>query len=168
MLEQTTQFLSQGFAVFPEPGLLNVNDFTFENVELVSDPILNAFTPEQHRLMLDFIHHICTKYIEPLYPAYTIVNYAVWDGVDLGSAEWHNDATENFDINCLYYFDTQTVESGGNIEFMWPVSDKHTAHTGVYPVAGTLAFINQQLKFKHKANRSATKRRVASVEFKLL
>jgi hypothetical protein len=161
MLDQTDIFLTQGYAHFKEPGLLDLSKFIITNVE-VDDNLENNFSIEEQTMIDNFVDHVSKKYVLPLYKNYKVVYYAVWDGVDLGSAEWHNDAVEGFDFNVLYYFDDTDKNKGGQIEF------KHAAgEVCIYPKSGDLIFINQNGQFYHRANRSKSSRRVASIEYKV-
>lgn len=161
MLNHTDTFLTQGYAHFSEPGLLDLSQFNITNVEL-NDALENNFNLQQQHMMEQFVQHVSTQYVASLYKNYQVVYYAVWDGVDMGSAEWHNDAVEGFDFNVLYYFDNTDPSIGGQIEF------QHSEGTVcIYPQSGDLVFINQNGKFKHRASRSSAARRVASIEYKI-
>lgn len=163
MLDQLDNFMQKGYAHFKNTNLLNVDDFSFPNVEIEDDPLLGTFNDTEYELILDFIETVTKTYVEPLFPSYIIKKYAVWDGIDLGSTIWHNDKLEGFDLNCLYYFDNTSSDIGGSIEFK--IGDDETQ---IYPQNGDLIFINQDTKFRHRALRSSNSRRVASIEYKLL
>lgn len=161
MLDQTDKFLNYGYAHFREPDLLDLSKFNITNVE-INDDLENNFTTEEQFMIDQFVDYVSKKYVAPLYKKYEVVYYAVWDGVDLGSAVWHNDAVEGFDFNVLYYYDDTDETVGGQIEF------KHyDGEVCIYPKSGDLVFINQNGKFYHKANRSTAPRRVASIEYKV-
>lgn len=161
MLDQTDKFLTYGYAHFHEPNLLDLSKFNITNVE-INDNLENNFTLEEQVMLDEFVRFVSEKYIEPLYKDYEVTYCGVWDGVDLGSADWHNDAVEGFDFNVLYYFDDTDESTGGQIEF------KHyNGEVCIYPKKGDLVFINQNGKFYHKASRSKQHRRVASIEYKV-
>lgn len=161
MKNQIDTFLLKGYAYFSEPDLLDLSLFNITNVE-INDELANNFTYEEQQLLDKFIKYVSEHYVSTLYKNYEVVYYSVWDGVDLGSAEWHNDAVEGFDFNVLYYFDNTNEEVGGSIEFKHPEGE-----IKIYPKSGDLVFINQNGKFYHKASRSKSQRRVASIEYKV-
>lgn len=163
MLDQIDNFLQKGYAHFTKTNLLIEDDFNFPNVEIEEDPLLGNFTDKEYEHIINFIEHVSKIYVEPLFPTYIIKNYAVWEGVDLGSAIWHNDKNEGFDLNCLYYFNDTDETTGGQIEFKGPLGEVQ-----IYPKQGDLIFINQDTRFQHKASRSSSQRKVASIEYKLL
>lgn len=161
MLDQTDIFLNRGYAHFNESGLLDLSKFSITNVE-IDDNLENNFSTEEQVMMEQFVDYVSKKYVEPLYKNYEVVYYAVWDGVDLGSTEWHNDAVEGFDFNVLYYYDDTNETVGGQIEFR-----NYEGEVCIYPKKGDLMFINQNGKFYHRASRSTAPRRVASIEYKI-
>lgn len=161
MLNQLSNFLLNGYAHFNESGLLDLSKFNIVNVE-ITDNLDISFSEEEQLLIDKYVEYISKKYVEPIYKNYIVTYCAVWDGVDLGSAEWHNDKIEGFDFSVLYYYDSTNEESGGQIEFKFPDGE-----TIIYPKSGDLIFINQDKKFFHKASRSNSSRRVASIEYKI-
>lgn len=161
MLDQTNKFLTQGYAHFKEANLLDLSRFNITNVE-IDDNLENNFSLEEQAMMDWFVNYVSKKYVEPLYKKYEVIYFAVWDGVDLGSTKWHNDAVEGFDFNVLYYYDDTDETVGGQIEFK-----NHEGEVCIYPKKGDLVFINQNGKFYHRANRSTAPRRVASIEYKI-
>ncbi len=161
MKDQIDSFLLKGYAHFKEPGLLNSKIFTFTNVE-IDDELNNNFNSEQKYHLNLFIDYVSKNYVYSLYKNFEVVYYSIWDGVDLGSTEWHNDSVEGFDFNVLYYLDNTNEKIGGSIEFRWSEGEEL-----IYPSSGDLVFINQNGKFYHKASRSKSQRRVASIEYKI-
>jgi hypothetical protein len=160
MLDQLHNFLTLGYAKFQDPGILDLEQFDIPNVEFFSDPVLGEFEGKELEEITAFQNYILKKYVLLVYPNAKIKYCAVWDGVDSGSMNWHNDAVEGFDFNMLYYFDDCDEVSGGQIEFMHPEGT-----VTLYPKHGDIVFINQDSKFKHRAFRSKGNRRVASMEF---
>jgi hypothetical protein len=163
MLDQLDCFLSKGYCHFSGLDLIDLSKFNILNVEVLEDPDLGVFTNSEHEMILNFVNTVSTLYVTPVYPLHQIKYYAVWDGVDIGSTTWHNDNVEGFDFNCLFYYDSTTPHTGGQIEFQGPLGE-----ICIFPKAGDLVFINQDTKFKHRASRSIQPRRVASIEFKIL
>ena len=161
MLNQLSNFLLNGYAHFNESGLLDLSKFNIVNVE-ITDNLDISFSEEEQLLIDKYVEYVSKKYVEPIYKNYIVTYCAVWDGVDLGSKEWHNDKIEGFDFSVLYYYDSTNEESGGQIEFKFPDGE-----TIIYPKSGDLIFINQDKKFFHKASRSNSSRRVASIEYKI-
>lgn len=161
MLNQLSNFLLNGYAHFNESDLLDLSKFNIVNVE-ITDNLDISFSEEEQLLIDKYVEYVSKKYVEPIYKNYIVTYCAVWDGVDLGSTEWHNDKIEGFDFSVLYYYDSTNEESGGQIEFKFPDGE-----TIIYPKSGDLIFINQDKKFFHKASRSNSSRRVASIEYKI-
>ena len=161
MIEQIDSFLQKGFAIFNVPNLVDLSEFNITNVEL-NDDLVNTFNTAEQTALDKFLNYVSQNFVKTLYKDFEIVYYSVWDGVDIGSTEWHNDSVEGFDFNVLYYFDDTNPGVGGSVEFQYPGGEHK-----VYPKHGDLIFINQSGKFCHKASRSTTRRRVASIEYKV-
>lgn len=161
MLDQANNFLTKGFAIFEVPNLIDLSQFNITNVEL-NDNLENKFSVDEEAQLKNFIDYVSNNFVKPLYNNFEVVYYSVWDGVDAGSLSWHNDSVEGFDFNVLYYFDNTDEEVGGSVEFRYSDGEYK-----IYPKAGNLIFINQNGKFFHKASRSNTHRRVASIEYKV-
>lgn len=161
MLNQLSNFLLKGYAHFNEPNLLDLSKFNIVNVEINDNLDIN-FSHAEQKLIDKYVEYVNNKYINPIYKSYVVTYCAVWDGVDLGSTEWHNDKIEGFDFSVLYYHNNTSKEIGGQIEFKFPDGE-----TIIYPKCGDLIFINQDEKFFHKAAQSSSTRRVASIEYKI-
>lgn len=157
-------FFTKGYVLFHEPNLIDLNCFEIVNVEIYDKLPLNAFDENEQKQFMEFSKVVTEKYVTQLFgDYYEILGYGIWDGVDPGSMNWHNDQDEGLDFNVLYYHDTMLPETGGQIEFKYP-----GGQDCVYPKSGDLIIINQDFKFMHKASRSTISRRVASIEFKKL
>lgn len=162
MKDQFENFLLKGYAVFADPGIIDLSKFNITNVEIAKD--LDDVTDIEERTYLEeFVNYVSNTYVRPVYPNFEVKYSNVWDGVDAGSMTWHNDNNEGFDFNVLYYYDSTSKDVGGEIEFKYPGGEDK-----IYPQTGNLIFINQNGQFQHKANRSLTQRRVASIEYKIL
>jgi hypothetical protein len=159
MLNQIDNFLTKGYAHFNVGAILDLSKFKITNVE-INDNLENNFSDEERLMITEFVDFVSKYYVAKTYNSYEVLYFAVWDGVDLGSAEWHNDKVEGFDFNVLYYYDNTDEETGGSIQFQYP-DGEHV----IYPKTGDLVFINQSGLFKHKASRSTHQRRVASIEY---
>jgi hypothetical protein len=164
MLDQVDSFLTKGYCIFDEKGLLDLTEFAVQNVEEFEGfpMILDAYTDIEQQKINMFVQYVSEKYVESLYKNYEVLGTGVWDGVDSGSMGWHNDHNEGIDFNVLLYNDDTDDSTGGQIEFQYPGGQEC-----IYPKSGNLIFINQDLKFKHKASRSTGFRRVATIEYGL-
>lgn len=161
MLNKLSNFLLNGYAHFNEPNLLDLSKFNVINVEINDNLDIN-FSHHEQQLIDKYVEYISKKYVDSIYKNYIVTCCAIWDGVDLGSTKWHNDNNEGFDFSVLHYYDDTSKEIGGQIEFKFPDGE-----TIIYPKCGDLIFINQDEKFFHKAARSSSTRRVASIEYKI-
>lgn len=162
MKEQFENFVTKGYAVFTDPGIIDLSKFVITNVEFAED-LYDITDHEEQQHLEKFINYVSEHYVKTVYPNFRVEYANVWDGVDAGSMNWHNDHVEGFDLNVLYYHDSTSPETGGEIEFKYPGGEDK-----LYPKSGTLIFINQNGQFEHKANRSTVNRRVASIEYKIL
>jgi hypothetical protein len=162
MIKQFDNFLTKGYAVFLDPNLIDLTVFKVTNVEIEKDlPEITDLIEKQ--LLCQFVDYVSSHYVNTVYNNFQVMCANVWDGVDAGSMTWHNDNVEGFDFNVLYYYDSTSEDTGGEIEFKHPSGEDK-----IYPQAGNLIFINQASQFQHRANRSSTSRRVASIEYKIL
>jgi hypothetical protein len=167
MIDQLENFLVKGYAVFLEPDLIDLSVFNLINVEEIGDApeleLLQNVDLKETILLQQFADKVSKNYVEPVFKNFKINRINAWNGVDLSSMHWHNDKIENFDFSVLYYYDDTSIKVGGKIEFQYPEGE-----VAIYPRAGNLIFINQDLKFRHRASRSTNSRRVASIEYIIL
>lgn len=102
------------------------------------------------------------EYISKLFDRnYILKNCAMWEGVDEGSIDWHNDWQngKNMNTNLLVYLD-DTTEHLNSIQ----VRNKVDEYV-VLPKEGDFVLLNQGLGFEHKATHNGGRRRVLSFEF---
>jgi hypothetical protein len=158
---QANNFLTKGYAHFHENNLIDLSIFKITNVEIKGD-LKNNFTFEEKILLEYFVNYISENYVSTLYNNFEVTYYSVWNGVHEGSTKWHNDSDEGFNFGVNYYHDNTDENIGGSVEFRYPGGEDT-----VYPKSGDLIFINQNKNFLHKANRSKSSRRVASIEYKV-
>jgi hypothetical protein len=158
-------FVSKGFALLDGSailGMISLNDIYIVNVEHVDgvDDIPKVKrTFSELRQFAKIKKFIQSEFIDPIFPIYEIVSYNIWEGVDSGSLKFHNDSAEGQSFCFLIYLDSQFEATGGAIHFKYPFGEDT-----VYPKAGDVAWVNQQTKFQHKADRSSLRRRVICIE----
>lgn len=162
MKDQFENFVTKGYAIFLDPGIIDLSKFNITNVETAKD-LQDITNLEEKTLLQQFVDYVSDNYVKTVYPNFEVKYANVWNGVDEGSMCWHNDHVEGFDFNVLYYYDSMSELVGGEIEFKYPNGEDK-----IYPQSGTLVFINQNGQFQHRANRSTISRRVASIEYKIL
>jgi hypothetical protein len=102
------------------------------------------------------------EYINKLFGRnYTLKNKGMWEGVDEGSSEWHNDWEDgkNMNTNLLVYLD-DTTEHSNSIQ----VKNGFDEYV-ILPKAGDFVWLNQGKGFQHKASHNGGRRRVLSFEY---
>lgn len=155
-----TDFIIQGISTIRDCEILNkFNSIEYGEIVDVSKPF-TGYEYNQHQK--EFLNYVSTyiqdEYMSTFRPA-TLVSINLWNGVDDKSLDWHIDNKRGQDCCFLYYLDT--VQVGGELEFK-----SQNEHVSIQPVAGTLVWLSQSDKYRHRAKRSEKTRRVINVEFK--
>jgi len=164
MIQQKNEFLTNyiinGVSVMKDELILKkFDEIQYEPIINVSDsPFKITYTNSQKDFLNFFANYVYTEYVSPFRPA-NIVSANLWDGVDKKSLEWHVDNGYGQDCSFLYYLDDCLHD--GYLEFK-NEKEEFTIH----PTSGTLVWLNQSDKYKHRASRSRTRRRIINVEFK--
>lgn len=123
---------------------------------------INQNIDEETQLRLDLIHQdLYENYILKLFPYAELKDNGMWDGVDEGSAIWHNDQEDGdtFNSNILIYIDDNTPYNN-SIE----ITDGKEEYK-IIPKPNQLVWINQRKVFKHRAIHNDGVRRLLSFEF---
>jgi len=168
MTEWIDTFKKKGYAKFEEVELANLVDINKVEFQFHEERLRDNFKDqlpkevvEQMELLKTYITH---KYIEPLAGEndYEFMNYVIAEGVDADSGIWHNDGFEGGNVFFLFYFDDQSSETGGEIQFKWPGEGNIDTY---YPKKGDLMLLNQAPGFFHRASKSQINRRLASITY---
>mgnify|MGYP000706872679 CR=1 FL=1 len=136
-------------------------NFDFPNCE---DPNIGETdsTPKEAASSLGYLQEqIAQKLIYKIFPDFEHRNYGMWEGVDEGSATWHNDWEDgkNMNTNVLVYLDN-AGEHNNSIQ----VRNKNDEFI-ILPKAGDFVWLNQSKGFQHKASHNDGRRRVLSFEY---
>ena len=153
---------TKGFIVgkFPE----NIDEFYNYDFPNCEDPNIgeDAGVPKEAEASLKKLQqYIGENFISNIFPKFEYRNIGMWEGVDEGSSEWHNDWEDgkNMNTNVLVYLD-DTSEHANSIQ----VRDRHLEYV-VFPKAGDFVWLNQGKAYEHKASHNGGRRRVLSFEF---
>ena len=95
---------------------------------------------------------------------YIITTNSIWNGIDEDTLHWHNDLLFGSNIAVLFYFNTLTKLTGGELG----VRNKTTQEEIViYPTQYDIVILNQDLIWEHKVNQLKTEisRIVAHFDF---
>lgn len=132
----------------------------YEFVNCAHDPEPNGKADESIITLLDKIYDkLKTEYVGKLFHDFTLHESNIWQGVDSGSKEWHNDYDEykSFNSNILVYLDDSygknTIEIRNEFE-----------EFVIYPKKGDFVWLNQNPKFEHRAKHVEGIRRLMSFE----
>ena len=88
------------------------------------------------------------KYFQSVGNYITTTN-SIWNGIDEGTLRWHNDLLFGSNIAVLFYFNTLTKLTGGELG----VRNKTTQEEIViYPTQYDIVILNQDLIWEHKVN----------------
>ena len=117
--------------------------------------------PEQVQQRLDSIHlSLADNYVSKIFTSYELLNNGLWDGVDSGSSDWHNDQTSRgFNSNILVYIDDNRVYNN------YIMVTNGAEEFKIQPQSNQLVWLNQSSCFKHKAIHTSGPRRLLSFEF---
>tara|TARA_B110000305_G_C19135552_1_gene491003 strand:- start:254 stop:745 length:492 start_codon:yes stop_codon:yes gene_type:complete len=117
--------------------------------------------PEQVQQRLDSIHlSLADNYVSKIFTSYELLNNGLWDGVDSGSSDWHNDQkSRGFNSNILVYIDDNRVYNN------YIMVTNGAEEFKIQPQSNQLVWLNQSSCFKHKAIHTSGPRRLLSFEF---
>jgi hypothetical protein len=117
--------------------------------------------PEQVQQRLDSIHlSLADNYVSKIFTSYELLNNGLWDGVDSGSSDWHNDQkSRGFNSNILVYIDDNRVYNN------YIMVTNGAEEFKIQPQPNQLVWLNQSSCFKHKAIHTSGPRRLLSFEF---
>ena len=117
--------------------------------------------PEQVQQRLDSIHlSLADNYVSKIFTSYELLNNGLWDGVDSGSSDWHNDQkSRGFNSNILVYIDDNRVYNN------YIMVTNGAEEFQIQPQPNQLVWLNQSSCFKHKAIHTSGPRRLLSFEF---
>lgn len=166
--EVKKQLLEKGFCELYEPegvDLISVGDFKLINMgeERSRDNEVKDIPEELANRLGLFAQYIKAKYIDPNWENAKFNKFAIWEGIDEDSMDWHTDKFETWDIFFLYYLSDTYEETGGSIEFEWEDN-----RVSIQPKAGTLILINNfknSKGFWHRAVASKITRYCSSFDF---
>jgi predicted 2-oxoglutarate/Fe(II)-dependent dioxygenase YbiX len=160
-------FLTEGCCIIHQSNLIkhfkNIEDYKIENCEIFEEKEYESYIPKNVLSILKKVQiKIAEKHLKKIYNSFTLGNVGIWDGVDFGSQQWHNDSNEGKGVDCnfLLYFDDMSEKTGGALYVKGPFGEQK-----IYPKRDMLVWLNQSEKFLHKADTANTKRRLASFEF---
>lgn len=132
--------------------------------EICQLPFPNANTKDKQPKELSWLIHPLVKKINNELSEhfnYKFIESEIWDDVDTGSKEWHNDNSYNVSIanlTVLIYCDER--KEGNTISIRGPISE-----VNITPDRYNMVFINQNKKFEHKAEISEFPRRVIGLQY---
>ena len=117
--------------------------------------------PEQVQQRLASIHlSLADNYVSKIFTSYELLNNGLWDGVDSGSSDWHNDQkSRGFNSNILVYIDDNRVYNN------YIMVTNGAEEFKIQPQPNQLVWLNQSSCFKHKAIHTSGPRRLLSFEF---
>jgi hypothetical protein len=146
-------FLSHGYQSAPFKDVKALQ--AFEHFKYPKAYALDYVVDPQAQVLLDSLQeYIGREYISNIYGSnYTIVSNTMWEGIDAGSLEWHNDAVEGTSSSFLIYMDSSVLGVRG-VEELY-------VHAGTYEYI----WVNQGPAFEHKAVPSGISRRILGFEF---
>lgn len=172
-----TNFLMDGLHVFHDPQFIDMIDLpTFGeiiNVDTFIDPAEKdvvmydevfaiEFNEEQRRRLLSVRDFLIDRYLSH-FKHVRLKGCCIWDGVDDGSARFHNDNEDEMNATFLCYFNDTSPEVGGALQVRHHNCIENQKL--VYPQAGDIVWLNQNVRFDHKANRSIKPRVLAGFDF---
>jgi len=172
-MDDINNFIIQGFHVYHSPNLVKLLDIssfgniidvnTYNDTAGILDVGIYAiyFTEEQKEKLGIVQHFLESNFLTEF--EYYIVKCCIWDGVDDGSVQFHNDGKEHMNCTFLCYFSDTSEETGGALF----VKKLNGVASKIYPQAGDIVWLNQDEKFQHKAERSSIPRIVAGFEYNI-
>lgn len=158
--EFVTDYLINGISYIKDYTILDwFSQINFGKIANVStDQSFKEYTETQKLFLAKVSEYLYNNYVLKFRVA-ELISCDIWDGVDDYSLDWHVDNKNKQDFSFLYYLD----DSDANLYFMDTESGIESC---VSIEAGTLVWLNQSSKYRHKAERSTQKRRMINVQFK--
>ena len=132
----------------------------YEFVDCTNNPEYDGLADQNIMPLLDEVYDkLKTEYISKLFQNFNLHERNIWQGVDAGSKEWHNDYAEykSFNSNILVYLDDSY---GKNTIEVRNESEEFI----IYPKKGDFVWLNQNPKFEHRARHIEGIRRLISFE----
>ena len=156
---QLDDFFVKGYytEVFCNNIALEFSNYDFTNCNSAN----HMQVPEQVQQRLDSIHlSLADNYVSKIFTSYELLNNGLWDGVDSGSSDWHNDQkSRGFNSNILVYIDDNRVYNN------YIMVTNGAEEFKIQPQSNQLVWLNQSSCFKHKAIHTSGPRRLLSFEF---
>ena len=156
---QLDDFFVKGYytEVFCNNIALEFSNYDFTNCNSAN----RMQVPEQVQQRLDSIHlSLADNYVSKIFTSYELLNNGLWDGVDSGSSDWHNDQkSRGFNSNILVYIDDNRVYNN------YIMVTNGAEEFKIQPQPNQLVWLNQSSCFKHKAIHTSGPRRLLSFEF---
>lgn len=145
-------------------GYVQTNDETvFAPLELILDEIeweQKTYTdwywrPRQtdrlQEKLLETHNLLAKKYVEQLFPKYKLGYRDIWNGIDVGADNYHNDLNEGPNAMFLLHFNNMNEKIGGGFGFRNSVT-KHESGF-MYPQKYDVIFGSQQSNWEHRASK---------------
>jgi hypothetical protein len=99
---------------------------------------------ETHKLLAE-------KYISNTFPNYELGYRDLWNGIDIGADNYHNDLNEGPNAMFLLHFNDMNEETGGGFAFRNSVTEEETGF--MYPKKYDIIFGSQQDNWEHRATK---------------
>jgi len=89
------------------------------------------------------------KYVSQFWPKYKIGYNAIWNGIDIGADNFHNDLDQGCNLLFLLYFNDTNKDIGGGISFRDSFSKEITGF--IHPKKYDIVMVSQQKQWEHSA-----------------
>ncbi len=163
-----TNFFTNGYILHRDANI-DVSEFDSYNFPDCTDSeevIYNAQSPIEKAIcqahLMQLHNYLANNYVSKIFDNFEFKERDIWNGVDIGSIEWHNDHEDGdpFNSTILLYLDDNTPENGNFIAVRGPNSENI-----LYPRRGEFVWLNKKKIFQHKAKHTSGKRRLLGFEF---
>lgn len=165
-----TSFFTKGFTVENNPNVFHPILKILDSLEWdQKDYTYWYWRPKETSVLKDALietHEILSKqYISKIFSNYKFGYRDLWNGIDIGADNFHNDLNEGPNVFFLLYFNTMDDTTGGGIGFRDSVTKEETGF--LYPQKYDVLLGSQQSSWEHRVEKmkKQTNRIVANFGF---
>ncbi len=151
-----TDFFVKGYTQTNDEEVFAPLEEILDQVEWEQKPYTDWYWwPKQTDLlkekMIETHNLLGKKYVEQLFPNYTLGYRTLWNGIDIGADNYHSDLNEGPNSMFLLHFNNMNEETGGSFGFRNSITKEESGF--MYPQKYDVIFGSQQSNWEHRASK---------------